>query len=283
MPGRPGAPPGRPRPPGAPAPRPRTACWPSDAFCCLGIMAGFGRGMPGTPNEPPGRGMRFSPPGRGAPPSGRGRRCCPMPWDDAKGLLPGRGVPAFRPAWPGVGAPPPAGRGRGVAPPGRGPGAAGRCDGVDGRAAGRGAGAGAGAGVDGRAAGRGAGVDGRAAGAGAGAAAAGAAAAGACGAGAGLGVGVGAAGRGADAGRGAGASDALVAYISLRRRTTGGSMVDEADLTYSPISPSFVRSSLLSIPRSLATSCTRGLAATTLLGRPTPHGMDQLVGCCAHR
>ncbi len=40
---------------------------------------------------------------------------------------------------------------------------------------------------------------------------------------------------------------------SLRRRTTGGSIVDAADFTYSPLSASQPRASLLEIPSSLAT------------------------------
>lgn len=195
-----------------------------------------------------------------------------MPCDEANGLLPGRGAPGLRPTLPGVGACP-AGFGRGAPGVGR-VGVAGLGDGATGRGFACACCAG-----DGDAGRSGAGRSGAGSGfLGAGGAAA---ATGAGAAGAGVdGAGAGAAGRDTGAADGAGAwSDDL--YISLSRRTTGGSMVDEADLTYSPISPSFVRSSLLSIPRSLATSCTRGLATTLLLvqtSRP-----DQLVGCLAHR
>ena len=43
-------------------------------------------------------------------------------------------------------------------------------------------------------------------------------------------------------------------YFSRNLRTTGGSTVDDADLTNSPISWSFARTSLLSIPKSFANS-----------------------------
>lgn len=103
-------------------------------------------------------------------------------------------------------------------------------------------------------AGRGAGVGaGPAAGFGAGAGA------GVCTAGAGAGVGAaGVAGAGAGlaaaaffAGAGAGAADFMA---SLILRTTGASIVDDADLTNSPMSWSWVMSSLLSTPISRASS-----------------------------
>jgi hypothetical protein len=43
-------------------------------------------------------------------------------------------------------------------------------------------------------------------------------------------------------------------YFSVNRLTTGGSTVDDADLTNSPISLSFARTILLSTPNSLASS-----------------------------
>ena len=147
LPPAPPPPPGRPRP-GPPA-QPRVGRWPAGLSwleACLGIIAGFGRGMPPVP---PGRGMRGAPPsppgrpgapGRGAPPwgaSGRARRT-PMPWLDANGLLPGRGEPVGRgardcpeapPALPGrgPGRAPGTGRAPGAGAPGRGPPPPGRC------------------------------------------------------------------------------------------------------------------------------------------------------------
>ncbi len=206
-----------------------------------------------------------------------------MPWEAANGLLPGRGVPGLRGAPPGVALPPGRGApGRAPGTAGRDPGvaevppAAGRCAGAcPGRAEGW-AGRCPGVGLAGRAAGvagcalvvevlaeagSGApGVDrGVAAGAGVGAGAA-AGLAGAAELAAGAGVGLAAAGLGAAAGVGAGAaafsgalSPALL-YCSRRRRTTGGSMVDEAERTNSPMSFSFDRTSLLSSPSSLASS-----------------------------
>jgi hypothetical protein len=53
---------------------------------------------------------------------------------------------------------------------------------------------------------------------------------------------------------------------SLRRRTTGASIVEEADLTNSPMSLSVARTTLLSTPRSFASSCTRTFATALLLG-----------------
>ncbi|MDP9988122.1 hypothetical protein J2S98_003300 [Arthrobacter oryzae] len=52
-------------------------------------------------------------------------------------------------------------------------------------------------------------------------------------------------------------------------RTTGASMVEEAERTNSPSSCSFVTASLEVIPSSLASSCTRTLA-TFLLSRSAP-------------
>lgn len=56
-------------------------------------------------------------------------------------------------------------------------------------------------------------------------------------------------------------------YASRSFRATGASIVDDADLTNSPSSASLARASLLLMPSSLATSCTRALA--TIL-RPGP-------------
>ena len=116
-----------------------------------------------------------------------------------------------------------------------------------------------------------AGAAGAAAGAGAGASALGSAALGAAGPGAGAGrVAAGL----ADAwGADAGASDFEAAGASgkaLRSfRTTGASIVDEAERTNSPNSCSLVTASLEVIPSSLASSCTRTLA-TFLLSRSAP-------------
>jgi len=48
-------------------------------------------------------------------------------------------------------------------------------------------------------------------------------------------------------------------------RTTGASMVEDGDLTNSPMSVSFAMISLLVLPSSFASSCTRALPATALL------------------
>ena len=78
----------------------------------------------------------------------------------------------------------------------------------------------------------------------------------------GRGAGFAAEGLGA-AGLAAGVSG-LGANASRTLRTTGASRVDEALDTYSPISVSFFKSSLLVIPISFAISWTRGLATTLL-------------------
>jgi hypothetical protein len=127
-------------------------------------------------------------------------------------------------------------------------------------AAGAGAGAAA-AGAAGAAVGTGVTGGSGAAGAGAGAAAAGATgtgvgAAGAAGAAAGAGVGV-AAGAGALAAADFFAGAGAAGMASRSRRATGGSIVDEADLTNSPISLSLFRTSLLVTPSSFASSWTR--------------------------
>src|SRR5690606_20312445 len=58
------------------------------------------------------------------------------------------------------------------------------------------------------------------------------------------------------------------------RRATGGSMVDEGLLTYSPSSFSFSRATLLSTPSSEAISCTRGFATVLLSGVRPGTGAD---------
>ncbi len=238
--------------------------------------------MPGRPapsRAAGGRGGRWSPapPPAGAPGwlVGAGRR--PMPWLGANGLLPGRGVPPGRPTGRGAGA-----RGAGL-------GAAGAlaAGGVAAGAAGA-AGAGAsaataeaagasgagGSGVSGalgaRGPGRGPGrgavlaPDSSAAGvdsAGAAAFLAGAFFAGALAASAGA------------AAAEPPAAFSCSPYSFLKRIATGGSTVEDADLTNSPISFSFSRTNLLSTPNSLASSWTRGLA-TLLLLAPNPCPAD---------
>lgn len=138
--------------------------------------------------------------------------------------------------------------GLGAAGPGRGPGAAG--------AAGA---AGAGAGAAATGAGGATGTDGAGGAGGAGAAGLGAAGA----------AGTGAAGGGAAAAFTGGAAGFSGAFEppndSRKRRATGASTVDDADLTNSPCSLSRARTSLLVTPSSFANSCTRALpgAATT--------------------
>ena len=258
--------------------------------------------MPGAPPPPPGRGIR-SPgaasrrgaPGAAVPPSGRlGRRCCvPMPCAGAKGLLPGRG-PLGRLAGPGVGPPgrEVAGRVDGPGPPSPrwcaagllAPGVLGRAAGVAGREAGFGAGGfgpgiAPGVGAEGADSSRvddstgvadGAGVTGLA-GASAAAGASGVGAVTTSGAAAGL-AGLGLAGA-AGAGRvasGLGSSFGFSPSVSRIFRTTGDSRVEDGPRTYSPISLSLVKSSLLVIPTSFAISWTRGLATTLLVTRPRP-------------
>lgn len=225
----------------------------------------------------------------------------PVEPPDVKGLLPGRGPAGRAPGRGACGACEPPGRGAWApgAPPGRGapgraPGAAGRC------AAGRGPGVAEGragaAGADGGAwnsAATGAGAAGAGFGAGAlgpgrgpgvagvtGALTDGASAAAGLGAGA---PGFGAAGRAAVAGDGA-AGFAGVALrgapgfaavlpappgpcnASVSLRTTGASIVEDAERTNSPSSWSLAMTTLLSTPNSLASSYTRTLATSLLLG-----------------
>ena len=211
-----------------------------------------------------------------------------MPWDETYGLLPGRGVLDGRRPAPGVAGPGRGpGRGPGVGAPGRGaadraaaPGRSSGRRGSAGRAcADRGA-AGFGSGFasaargsagrgPGRAAGRGAGLalvvsaTRLAPGSGAPEAARGADGAGAPTVGWGAGGFAGAAGL--SVGRaGPGLAAAALAAFSRSLRTTGGSIVDEAERTNSPMSLSLVRSSLLSSPSSFASSQTRTLATTLL-------------------
>jgi len=220
--------------------------------------------MPGRPWSPPsraagGRGARWSPgwpSGAGARSAGAGRR--PMPWLVEKGLLPGRGAPGR-----------PTGRGAGALAAGAS-GAAGAWAAAAAAGASATGAASTGAGSTGAstasdlAAGRGPGRTADLVGAGA-ASAAGAAAADSAGAGSAAGAFAALA-----AGTGALAASLAVAgvpaalssspYCFLKRIATGGSTVEDADFTNSPISFSFSRTNLLSTPNSLASSWTRGLA-----------------------
>jgi hypothetical protein len=73
--------------------------------------------------------------------------------------------------------------------------------------------------------------------------------------------------------------------VSANLFTTGGSTVDDADLTNSPISLSLARTTLLSTPSSFASSWTRTLATLLLLVRAcVPLGAaGPLAGVHAHR
>lgn len=263
----------------------------------MGIIAGFGRGMPGRPGAPPsreagGRGGRWSPDGAPVPPpvlgagprsAGAGRR--PMPWLDENGLLPGRGVPLGLPTGRGAGA---FGAGAfGVAEAAAAgasaagvSGAAGASEATGSAATGSAATGSAGTSAAGLGAGFGPGrgpgfVAGllAAAGASTGAGFSAAGAAGASGAAAGASAGAGLAASLVSALAGAAGAEVAAAALScspysfLNRFATGGSMVEDADLTNSPISFSFSRTNLLSTPNSLASSCTRGLATLLLLAR----------------
>jgi hypothetical protein len=278
--------------------------------------------MPGRPGAPPsrpagGRGGRS--PAASAPGRGAGRR--PMPCVEENGLFPGRGDPgrpvgraggrgvparaagsdgAFRAAgasgcaggWVGGasvdgawvdgasvdGASVDGAWVDGAWGPGRGPGT-GACR----AAAESGAGTGAAAGA----------ADGAAAAAGASATGAGSATSGCAAAGADA--------VGSAAGEGAGWAAAFFAgaaffaaplpapadlssspYCFLNFASTGSSTVDDADLTNSPISLSFSRTTLLSTPSSLASSWTRVLATLLLLARvPAGEGEDRTASWCA--
>ena len=266
-------PPGPPGPPGAAGP-PRTdrapatgpPSWPAD---CLGIIAGLGRGAPGTP---PGRGAPGAPSRRqpaAEAASGRARAAsAACPGSTRTGCC--RDVAAE--AW-----------------------AAGRELGVRPSSVGASVGRSLGAAACGRRLGRGGSARPRPGPVGRGAA------------GARQASGSGAAGRIGEAGRRArarrprlrrsslggrsavGAAFLAGAFLaaffaafasaaafhaspcsSVRRRTTGGSTVEEADLTNSPISLSAARTSLLGTPNSLASSWTLALATFLLLGRSVP-------------
>lgn len=182
--------------------------------------------LPGVGRGPaPGRG----PCGRGI---GRSTGCC-----DENGLLPTRG-----------------GRGAAGLGPGAGPGTG------PGRAPTVGSGPAGASGTS--AAGLGAAGVGRAGAVGAGAVGAGATGAEAAGAGAAAGF------AGAGAALPLGGAGAAAGFAppndSRRRRATGASTVDDADLTNSPCSLSRARTSLLVTPSSLANSCTRALPATLI-------------------
>jgi hypothetical protein len=259
-----------------------------------------GRGPPGRGPAPGAPGAPEAPPGRDAPerpPPGACGRGMPVLPEEVNGLLPGRGPtgrgPPGRPP-PGRGArsPPRAPPSRGPGPgrcAGRGPGAAGRGpDGVAGdvaapegpaEAAGdENSAAGAGCAGAGFGPGRGPGAAGRGPGAGAEAEDFGAGV-----------TGLGAAGRAVAPGAGDGlagaclrGADGLAALepaappfpccsASVSLRTTGASIVEDAERTNSPSSWSLAMTTLLSTPNSLASSYTRTLATSLLLvrgGRP---------------
>jgi len=248
--------------------------------------------MPPRPGAPPsrpagGRGGRLSPPAWSPLDGAAGRR--PMPWVEENGLLPGRGAPGRAPLGRGA-------DGRGVwalAAGASGAAAGGVCGAGAGSGAflgpglgpGFGPGAGVGAGVAAGAAGsldgssRSAGAFGSAGEGASTAAAAGASVAGAASGSAGL-----AAAFLAGAFLAAFFSPAAFSSspnLSVNRLTTGGSTVDDADLTNSPISPSLARTTLLSTPNSLASSWTRTLATLLLLVRAQLLG--PLAGVHAHR
>ncbi len=74
---------------------------------------------------------------------------------------------------------------------------------------------------------------------------------------------------------GAAAPAGCAGKTSFNLRTTGGSTVDDADLTNSPMSWSLARTTLLSTPSSLASSYTRTLATALLFPRSRPGGADR--------
>ena len=88
-------------------------------------------------------------------------------------------------------------------------------------------------------------------------------------------------------GRSAFAPAGLVAGNASRSlRTTGASMVEDGDLTNSPIWLSFAMISLLVLPSSFASSCTRALPATALLRVRAAAGSERplalrCAGCCS--
>ena len=257
-------------------------------------MPGPGRGPPAP--GPAVRGGNMPGPGRGPAAAGRGAA--------GRGGMPGVAPPG-RGIEPGVGAPGRDGRAGDGAGPGR-------------AAGGRGGMATAGVSLgelNGLLPGRGPGAGGRSA-----AGAAGASATGASGAAGRAGPGTGAPGREAEGGAGSstgaapggwaagaggdfcaagdGAADdgaaagGAAGKASRNLRTTGASTVEEADLTNSPFSFNQVRTLLLSIPSSLASSWTRAFPGTGLLRTarvvPAPGGycMGVLMGTgssSAHR
>jgi hypothetical protein len=260
-PGRPGAPPGPPgRPPGPPGP-PGRAPGPPGRPGAPGRTAGRGGIEPGLGRGPPGPAGAA---GRGATPgpaaAGAGR---PMP-EPENGLLPGRG--------PGLGRPMPGlpygllpgrgpGAGREAAPPstaGASVLAAAAAAGAAGAGAAGGTAAAAAAGASGAAAGGPAGVaTGGLAGVAAGAAAAGASVLAAA---AGLAAGL----PGVAPPLAFGASG-LAGNASRSLRSTGASIVEAADFTYSPLALSHVTASLLGIPNSLASVLTRTFDTSLLV------------------
>jgi hypothetical protein len=221
-------------PPGAAGPlrATRASSRPRIGEDCLGIICGLGRGAPGTP---PGRGVRPSPSrAAGARAESPGPelpgRC--MPWVEENGLLPGRGAP---------------GRGAlGVAArAARAAGASGTALGSAGAGTSEGAGIGTTGAVPFVSTAGATFADGGSAGA--------------------------LTSTGAGAGAGAGSAALAAAFLaglaatapwarncspkfSLSRRTTGGSTVDDADRTNSPMSLSVANTTLLSTPYSLASS-----------------------------
>ncbi len=227
----------------------------------------------------------------------------PVEPPEVKGLLPGRGPAGRAPPGRGARSPGPPGRGArsgrppsrwpagpGRAPPGRGPGVTPGLGadgaGADGGAWNSGCAGAAGAGLG--AAGPGFGP-GRGAGDGAGPALAGlgvGAAAGLAGAaGRAWAPGVGAPGFAGAALRGAAGFAAGLPALppgpckaSVSLRTTGASMVEDAERTNSPSSWSLAMTTLLSTPNSLASSYTRTLATSLLLGPGCPPDRRYFMG-----
>ena len=215
-------------------------------------MPGFGRGIPSRAEG--GRGGRWSSStGGGAV----GRR--PMPWVELNGLLPGRGAP---------------GRGAGLV--------AVSAAGASGSAAGAGSGVATGAATtSGSTVGAAAGAFGPGRGPGIGPEVSGAATAGAA-----LSTGAAAFLAGAFL---AAAASALARSSAPKRSsnflTTGGSTLDDAALTYSPMSVSIVITSALLMPYCCASCETRIFAggATFSSWSSTGGGRGPLVGLHAHR